>query len=287
MEKPIVTQAMIDAFDEFTHVTFDRRAFMSRLTALTGSAAAAAAVLPLLSAGQAAAQTVPADDARLTIEEVDLNGLKGYVARPKGAAGKLPTVLVIHENRGLTPHIRDVTRKLALEGFMALGADFLSPLGGTPANEDEARTLIGKLDSAQTVANAEKYLDWLSMHPRGNGKTGAMGFCWGGGQVNRIATQSKALDAGVAYYGAQAPLADVPAIQAPLMLHYAGLDARINAGIEAYSAALTAAGKRFEIHIYDGVNHAFNNDTSAARYNKEAADLAWRRTVDFFKANLA
>lgn len=287
MDKPTVTQAMIDAFDEFTHVTFDRRAFMSRLTALTGSAAAAAAVLPLLSAGRAAAETVPSDDARLTIEEVDLNGLKGYVARPKGAAGKLPAVLVIHENRGLTPHIRDVTRKLALEGFVALGADFLSPLGGTPANEDEARTLIGKLDAAQTVANAETYLDWLSMHPKGNGKTGAVGFCWGGGQVNRIATKSKALDAGVAYYGAQAPLTDVPTIQAPLMLHYAGLDTRINAGIEAYRTALTTAGKRFEIHVYDGVNHAFNNDTSAARYDKAAADLAWQRTVGFFKTNLA
>ncbi|ADU14376.1 dienelactone hydrolase family protein [Asticcacaulis excentricus] len=283
MDKPVVTQAMIDAYDEFTHTSFDRRAFMSRLTALTGSAAAAAAVLPLLSAGQAAAQTIAADDSRLVTEEVTIEGLKAYLARPKAVSRRLPSVLVIHENRGLTPHIRNVTRKLALEGFVALGADFLSPVGGTPANEDEARTLIGKLDGTQTVANAETYLNWLSGYSNGNGKTGAMGFCWGGGLVNRIATQSKALDAGVAYYGSQAPLTDVPGIQAPLMLHYASLDERINAGIEAYRAALTAAGKRFEIHMYEGVNHAFNNDTSPARYNKAAADLAWQRTVGFFK----
>lgn len=287
MDKPVVTQAMIDAYDEFTHTSLDRRAFMSRLTALTGSAAAAAAVLPLLSAGQAAAQTIAADDSRLVTEDVTIEGLKAYMARPKAVSHRLPSVLVIHENRGLTPHIRDVTRKLALEGFVALGADFLSPVGGTPANEDEARTLIGKLDGTQTVANAETYLNWLSGYTKGNGKTGAMGFCWGGGLVNRIATRSKALDAGVAYYGSQAPLADVPGIQAPLMLHYASLDERINAGIEAYRAALTSAGKRFEIHMYEGVNHAFNNDTSPARYNKAAADLAWQRTVGFFKANLA
>ncbi|BBF82333.1 dienelactone hydrolase family protein [Asticcacaulis excentricus] len=287
MDKPVVTQAMIDAYDEFTHTSLDRRAFMSRLTALTGSAAAAAAVLPLLSAGSAAAEVVSADDSRLVTEEVMIEGLKAYLARPKAVSRRLPSVLVIHENRGLTPHIRDVTRKLALEGFVALGADFLSPVGGTPANEDEARTLIGKLDGTQTVANAETYLNWLSGYTKGNGKTGAIGFCWGGGLVNRIATRSKALDAGVAYYGSQAPLADVPGIQAPLMLHYASLDERINAGIEAYRAALTSAGKRFEIHMYEGVNHAFNNDTSPARYNKAAADLAWQRTVGFFKANLA
>ncbi len=287
MDKPVVTQAMIDAYDEFTHTSFDRRAFMSRLTALTGSAAAAAAVLPLLSAGQASAQTIAADDSRLVTEDVTIEGLKAYLVRPKAVSRRLPCVLVIHENRGLTPHIRDVTRKLALEGFVVLGADFLSPVGGTPANEDEARTLIGKLDGTQTVPNAETYLNWLSKHPKGNGKTGAMGFCWGGGLVNRIATQSKALDAGVAYYGAQAPLADVPGIQVPLMLHYASLDERINAGIEAYRAALTSAGKRFEIHMYEGVNHAFNNDTSPARYNKAAADLAWQRTVAFLKKYLA
>lgn len=286
MDKPVVTQAMIDAYDEFTHTSLDRRAFMSRLTALTGSTAAAAAVLPLLSAGQAAAQTIAVDDSRLVTEEVTIEGLKAYLARPKAVSRRLPSVLVIHENRGLTPHIRDVTRKLALEGFVALGADFLSPAGGTPANEDEARTLIGKLDGTQTVTNAEIYLKWLSSYSKGNGKTGAMGFCWGGGLVNRIATQSKALDAGVAYYGSQAPLADVPGIQAPLMLHYASLDERINAGIEAYRAALTSAGKRFEIHMYEGVNHAFNNDTSPARYNKVAADLAWQRTVGFFKKYL-
>ena len=291
MDKPSITQAMIDAYDEYTHLTLDRRRFMERLTALAGSGAAAAAIAPLLAANSASAEMVAAADDRLTGEDVAYGGsageMKGYLVRPKAATGPLGTVIVIHENRGLNPHIRDVARRMALEGFIALAPDFLSPAGGTHENEDQAREMIGKLDPATTAANAEASLQFLAKLDGANGKVGAIGFCWGGGLVNRFATKSADLKAGVAYYGAQPPAEDVPAIKAALMLHYAGLDERINAGIDAYRKALEADGKTFEIHVYDGVNHAFNNDTSAARYDKAAADLAWQRTVDFLKKNLA
>ncbi|MCR6499308.1 dienelactone hydrolase family protein [Shinella sp. CPCC 101442] len=291
MDKPPVTQAMIDAYDEYTHLTLDRRRFMERLTALAGSGAAAAAIAPLLAASSASAEIIAADDQRLTAEDVVYGGssgeMKGYLVRPEAAAGPLGAVIVIHENRGLNPHIRDVARRMALEGFVALAPDFLSPSGGTPENEDQAREMIGKLDPAVTVANAETTLQFLAGLDDANGKVGAIGFCWGGGLVNRFATKSSELKAGVAYYGAQPPTEDVPAITAALLLHYGGLDERINAGIDAYRKALEAGGKTFEIHVYDGVNHAFNNDTSAARYDKAAADLAWQRTVAFLKKNLA
>jgi carboxymethylenebutenolidase len=213
--------------------------------------------------------------------------MKGYLAIPKDAAGKLPAVIVIHENRGLNPHIRDIARRMALEGFVALAPDFLSPNGGTPANEDEARAMFQSLDIAAAVANGEATRAFLAGHEKTNGKVGAIGFCWGGGMVNRMAVASPELGAGVAYYGSQVPADQVPSIKAPLMLHYASLDERINAGIDAYKAALDANGKSYELHMYEGVNHAFNNDTSSARYDKAAADLAWSRTVEFLKKNLA
>lgn len=285
--KAQVTQAMIDAYDDFTHRTFDRRSFMERLTALAGSAAAAATIAPLLAASSARAAIVPADDNRLATEGVTYgDGMKGYLARPKAISAALPGVIIIHENRGLNEHTRDVARRMALEGFTALAPDFLSPSGGTPANEDQAREMIGKLDPAQTVNNAQASLDYLQGRKDTRKAVGAVGFCWGGGLVNRFATKSADLKAGVAYYGAQAPAADVPNIKAALLLHYAGQDERINAGIETYRTALTGAGKTFEIHIYDGVQHAFNNDTSEARYNKAAADLAWDRTVAWFRTYL-
>lgn len=291
MDKPQITQAMIDAYDEYTHLTLDRRSFMERLTALAGSGVAAAAIAPLLAANSASAEMIAASDERLSAKDVVYGGrsgeMKGYLVRPKAVTGPLGSVIVIHENRGLNPHIRDVARRMALEGFIALAPDFLSPSGGTPDNEDQAREMIGKLDPAATVANAQESLQFLAGLDGANGKVGAIGFCWGGGLVNRFATKSRELKAGVAYYGAQPPAEDVPNIQAALMLHYAGLDERINAGIEAYRKALEANGKDVEIHIYDGVNHAFNNDTSAARYDKAAADLAWQRTVAFLKKNLA
>ncbi|AYG65282.1 MULTISPECIES: dienelactone hydrolase family protein [unclassified Rhizobium] len=286
-EKPVVTQAMIDAYDEYTHLTLDRRGFMEKLTRLAGSAGAAAAIAPLLAANKASAEIVSADDSRLEAMDVTYPGskgeMKGYLARPKGAAGKLGGVIVIHENRGLNPHIRDVARRMALEGFVALAPDFLSPLGGTPDDEDKARDMFTNLDPTLTAANAEASLTYLAKADGANGKVGAVGFCWGGGLVNRFATISPELKAGVAYYGAQPQASDVSNIKAALLLHYAGLDDRINAGIDAYSKELQAGGKTFEIFVYDGVNHAFNNDTSAARYDKKAADLAWGRTVGFLK----
>jgi carboxymethylenebutenolidase len=290
MDKSQITQAMIDAYDEYTHLTLDRRRFMERLTALAGSGAAAAAIAPLLAASSASAEMIAADDARLNARDVVYGGssgeMKGYLVRPKDETGPLGSVIVIHENRGLNPHIRDVARRMALEGFIALAPDFLSPSGGTPDDEDKARDMIGKLDPAVTVADAEASLQFLAGLDGANGKVGAIGFCWGGGLVNRLATKSPELKAAVAYYGAQPPANDVPAIKAALLLHYAGLDERINAGIDAYRKALEENGKTFEIHVYDGVNHAFNNDTSAARYDKAAADLAWQRTVAFLKKHI-
>ncbi len=286
-DHPAITQAMISAYDDFTHRTFDRRGFMERLTQLAGSAAAAATIAPLLAASSAQAAIVPEGDARVTTATVTYgDGMKGYLVRPATVSAALPSVIVIHENRGLNEHIRDVTRRMALEGFVALAPDFLSPLGGTPANEDDARTLIGKLDADKTAANAEASLNYLQSQNFTRPATGAVGFCWGGGLVNSFATKSAKLKAGVAYYGMQPPAETVPAIHAALLLHYGALDDRINAGIPAYEAALKANGKTYEIHVYDGANHAFNNDTSEARYNKAAADLAWSRTVAWFKKYL-
>jgi len=291
METPVITQAMINAYDEYTHLTLDRRSFMQKLTALTGSAASAAAIAPLLAANSAQAEMIPEADPRVNAEDITYRGtrgdMKGYLVRPADASGKLPAVIVIHENRGLNPHIRDVARRLALEGFVVLAPDFLSPAGGTPADEDRAREMISALDGRQTVDNAVATVTFLGSNDATTGKAGAIGFCWGGGLVNQLAVASPDLKAGVAYYGAQPPAKDVPKIKAALLLHYAGLDDRINAGIDAYKKALTDNGKDFTIHVYDGVNHAFNNDTSAARYDKKAADLAWGRTVEFLKAKLA
>jgi carboxymethylenebutenolidase len=286
-----ITQDMINAYDEYTHLTLDRRGFMEKLAKLAGSGAAAAVIAPMLAANSAQAAIVPADDARLTISDVTYPGqggeMKGYLAIPKDAAGKLGAVIVIHENRGLNDHIKDVARRMALEGFVALAPDFLSPKGGTPADEEAARKLIGELDAAQTVGNAVATVAFLKAHEAANGKVAATGFCWGGGMVNSLAVASPDLSAGAAYYGRQAAAADVPKIAAPLMLHYGGLDERINAGIAEFEAALKANNKEYQLFIYDGANHAFNNDTSQARYDKAAADLAWTRTVEFFKAKLA
>lgn len=292
MTRPAITQAMIDAYDEYTHLTLDRRHFMETLTKLTGSAAAAAVIAPMLSANQARAAIVAEDDTRLKAEDINYPGgageMKGYLVQPAENAGKLPTIIVIHENRGLNPHIRDVARHIALEGFVALAPDYLSPLGGTPPDEEKAREMFGQLDAAQTVANGVATVAFLKGHKSGNGKVGAVGFCWGGGTVNLLAVNAPDLGAGVAYYGAQPKdEAAIANIKAALLLHYAGMDERINAGIDAYKAALTKAGKDFEVHVYDGAQHAFNNDTSEARYNKEAADLAWGRTIAFFKEKLA
>jgi carboxymethylenebutenolidase len=289
-KRPAITQAMIDAYDEYTHLTLDRRGFMSKLTKLAGSGAAAAAIAPMLAASSARAAIVEPGDSRIVAEDIAWPGgageMKGYLVRPANASGPLPAVIVIHENRGLNEHIRDVARRMALEGFLALAPDYLSRLGGTPADEEAARSMFGQLDAAGVIEDGVATIAFLEAHEAGNGNVGAMGFCWGGGAVNNLAVNSPALDAGVAYYGSQAK-DGIENIAAPLMLHYASLDERINAGIEAYKAALEAAGKEFTIHMYEGVNHAFNNDTSEARYDKAAADLAWQRTVEFLKEKLA
>ncbi|WP_192180878.1 dienelactone hydrolase family protein [Mesorhizobium amorphae] len=289
--RPAITQAMIDAYDEYTHLTLDRRRFMEQLTRLAGSGAAAAAIVPLLAANSAQAAIVAEDDPRVKGQDITYPGnggeMKGYLVKPADQTGKLGTVIVVHENRGLNPHIRDVARRVALEGFVALAPDFLSPLGGTPGDEDKARDLFTKLDPAQTGANAVATVAFLKGDKDGNGKVGAVGFCWGGGTVNTLAVNAPDLSAGVAYYGMQPKAEDVPKIKAALLLHYAGLDERINAGIDAYKKALDAAHVEYTVYVYDGVNHAFNNDTSAARYDKKAADLAWGRTVAFLKEKLA
>lgn len=291
MNKPLITQAMIDAYDEYTHLTLDRRGFMETLTRLAGSGAAAVAIAPMLATSAARAAVIADDDNRLKAEDVTYPGsggdMKGYLVRPSDQSGKLGTVIVVHENRGLNAHIKDVARRVALEGYVALAPDFMSPLGGTPADEEKAREQFSTLDPAQVQANGVATVAFLKGHDSGNGKVGAVGFCWGGGTVNMLAVNAPDLAAAVAYYGAQPKAEDVPKIKAPLLLHYAGLDERINAGIDAFRKALDENGKKYTLYIYEGANHAFNNETSEARYNKAAADLAWDRTVSFFKENLS
>ena len=277
-------QKYITLFDRYTHGGMSRREFLDKLSILAGSTAAASALLPVLENNYAYAETVPENSPDLVIQNGEIApGVSGQLAIPKNATGKLPAVLVIHENRGLNPHIKDVTRRIALEGFVAFGADYLAPMGGTPEDPEVAREMIGKLNAPDVVAYSMKSIAALKAHQQSTGKAGAMGFCWGGGQVNALAVADPGLAAGVAYYGSQPKAEDVPKITAPLMLHYASLDERINAGIADYEAALKAAGKTYEIHMYEGANHAFNNDTNEARYNKQAADLAWGRTVAFLK----
>ncbi|HEY8596286.1 MAG TPA: dienelactone hydrolase family protein [Devosiaceae bacterium] len=288
--RPVITQEMIDLYDDFTHRSFDRRQFMERLAALAGSASAATAAAAMMAASAQAAGMVAEDDARLTARTVSFGGgsgpMSGYLVMPAERSGPLPGVIVVHENRGLVPHIRDVARRVALEGFVALAPDFLTPLGGTPADEDAARPMFGQLVREDVAANGIAAIEWLRSQPETNGRIGATGFCWGGGTVNAMATHSPDLLAAVPYYGGQPPADEVPKIRARMMLHYAGLDERINAGIPDFKAALDAAGIDYQMFVYEGVNHAFNNDTSEARYDKAAAELAWSRTVAFFKETL-
>jgi carboxymethylenebutenolidase len=282
-------QRIIDLYDEYTHAPLDRRVFLDRLAKLAGGTAAAAVLLPLLER-RAVAAMIAADDARLAASSVTYPGksgeMRGYLAKP-ATGSKFGAVIVIHENRGLNAHIEDVARRAAVAGFLALAPDFLSPAGGTPTNEDQARDMIGKLDPATTVANAVATVAYLRSHPDGNGKVGAVGFCWGGGLVNQLAVNDPTLNAAVAYYGRTPDPADAVKIKAPLLLHYAGLDTRINEGVPAYRAALDKAGVTYAAYTYDGANHAFNNDTSPERYNADAAKLAWDRTVAFFEEKLA
>ena len=282
-------QRAIDLYDEFTHGSMSRRELLDRLMRIAGGTAAAYSMLGVLQNDYARAAVVAEDDSRLGTETAgyDAGGtqVSGYLARLKGG-GKRPAVIVVHENRGLNPHIRDVARRLAVDGFLAFGVDALSPMGGTPADEDKAREMIASLDLAQTVSRIAAAVPFLAAHRESSGKVGAVGFCWGGGMVNRLAAAGTTLAAVVAYYGSTLPPEEVPKIGCPLLLHYAGKDERINAGIPAFEAALKQHGKAYELHRYEGAQHAFNNDTNAARYDKAAADLAWGRTVAFLRKHL-
>ena len=277
----------IALYDRFTHERSDRRAFMADMVKLAGSAAAAELLIAGIAASPAAAAIVPEDDQRLTTRTQTLaGGYKVYVAEPRTRSLK-PTVMVVHENRGLNAHTRDVARRVALGNFRAVAVDFLSLQGGTPENEDAARDAIGKLDLAKTVTDAVAILDELAKSSAG-GKVGAVGFCWGGGFVNRLAVEAGGqLDAGIVYYGPAPDPSEAAKVEAPLLIHHAGLDQRVAQTLFPWVTALRAAGKRVTFQIYDGANHAFNNDTSAERYDKAAADLAWKRTLAFFRRHLA
>ena len=280
-------QKFISLFDRYTHGGMNRRDFLDKLKLLAGGATVAP-ILAQLENNYAHADTVAADDPRLVTKTIQiLPDITGLLAMPKDAKGKLGGVMVIHENRGLNPHIKDIVRRIALEGFVVFGTDYLSLMGGTPADEDKARDMIGQLKPEDVNATSLDVRDALSQYAGVNGKVGAVGFCWGGGFVNALAVADPDLSAGVAYYGMQPKADDVAKIKAPLLLHYAGLDDRTNAGIKDFEAALKANQKTYELYVYDGVNHAFNNDTNSARYDKTAADLAWGRTVGWLKKYLA
>jgi carboxymethylenebutenolidase len=288
-EAPHVTQEMIELFDDYTHLSLDRRKFMDNLAKMAGSMTAAVSIAGMMAADAKAQGLSSETDPNLDVSDVTYPGargeMKGYLAVPK-ASGPFPAVIVVHENRGLNSHIKDVTRRMALEGFVALAPDYLSDLGGTPANEDDARGLFQQITPGDVAANGVATIACLKTLPKSTGKVGAIGFCWGGGTVNNLAVASPDLLAAVPYYGGQPQEADVAKIKGKVMAHYGGLDTRINAGIPAFEEALKAAGVDHQIFIYEGANHAFNNDTSAARYDKTAADLAWSRTTAFFKATL-
>jgi carboxymethylenebutenolidase len=282
-------QRLIDLFNSYTHGGMSRRTFLDRFTMIAGGAAAASALLPLLDYNYAAAETVAESDPRIAGQMIDIPGvagLKGYLVTPK-AAGKHGGVVVIHENRGLNPHIKDIARRIGIEGFTALAVDCLSPLGGASDDSDQSASLFASLKPEDALADIRAAFTALKAPPEVNGKVGVVGFCWGGGMANNLAVAEPTLAAGVAYYGRQPSADKVSAIKAPLLLHYAGLDQNIDAGIPDYEAALKQGGKTYELFVYPNTNHGFNNDTTEARYNKEAADLAWGRTIGFFKKYLA
>lgn len=279
----------IALYDRFTHGEMGRREFLERLAVVAGSTGAASALLSSLSNDYARAAIVAPDDRRLAIDRVSFQGasgeISGLLARPKGGE-KRPAVIVIHENRGLNPHIEDVTRRLGVSGFLAFGVDLLSPAGGAPTDEDKAREMIGALDLDKATADLAAAVGFLKGHAESNGSVGTVGFCWGGGMANRLAVASADLKAAVAYYGKALTPDQAAKVQAPLLLHYAGLDERINADVPAFEEALKANDKEFEVEFYEGVDHAFNNDTNPARYERRSAALAWDRTIAFLEGHL-
>ena len=278
-------------FDQYVHGQLSRRGFLNQAGRYAVGGATAASLLAALSPSFAAQMVAPGDP-RIETRVVEFASpygygtLRGYLAQPANAKGKLPTVLVVHENRGLNPHIEDIARRLALDGFIAFAPDALFPLGGYPGDEDKARALFAKLDQTRTRADFVAAAHTLKTLPNGNGKVGVIGFCYGGGIANYLATLLADLKAAVAFYGAQPPAASAAMIKAPLMLHDAEKDERVRAGWPAYEAALKSAGVPYQYFVYPGTEHGFNNDTTP-RYDEAAARLAWQRSVDFLKARLA
>lgn len=281
---------VLGLFDQYVHGDIDRRGFLSSATKLAGGAGALG-LLSALSPNFAFAQQVTPDDNRLKAEYVVIDSpqgygkVRGYLVKPAKVVGKLPVVLVVHENRGLNPHIEDIARRLALDNFIAFAPDALYPLGGYPGDEDKAREIFPKLEQAKTREDFVAAAQYLKNLPDGNGKVGVVGFCYGGGISNFLATRLPDLGAAVPFYGGQPADEDATKIKAPLLLHYAGTDDRINAGWPKYEAALKTAGVKYQAYVYPGVQHGFNNDTTP-RYDAAAAKLAWQRTVDFFNQHL-
>jgi carboxymethylenebutenolidase len=285
-----MNREMIELYDEFRKGGMERREFVRRLALITGGTTAATGLMALLDSGAAYAAALSLDQEDVQSEFITYPGASGEVrallSRPKGSK-TLPAVIVIHENRGLQPHIQDVNRRMAREGFLSIAPDALSPLGGTPEDDpDAARSKMGELDDGKTTGDFVAAVKYLKTHPLTTGKVGCTGFCWGGGITNQVAVHAPDLDAAVPYYGRQPDPEDVPRIKAAVMAHYAGDDERINAGIEAFEKALKEAGIDYQIFIYEGTRHAFNNDSNPSRYNEEAAKLAWKRTVGFFREKL-
>ncbi|MCH6258676.1 dienelactone hydrolase family protein [Puniceicoccaceae bacterium K14] len=286
-------QAVLDIYDEYVHGQIDRRGFLSKAARVTTGAMTAAALLEALSPQYAFASQVEDDDERIstaTVEYPSPEGhgtMSGYAAWPKLSDGKLPAVLVIHENRGLNPYIKDVVRRAAIAGFFAFGPDALFPLGGYPGNDDEGRLKQRELDKAKVTQDFIAAAQFLKEHPQTTGAVGAVGFCFGGGMCNQLSVLTPDLiQAAAPFYGRQAAIEDVPKIKAPLMFHFASLDKRVNAGWPAYEAALKEHKKDYVAYMYEDKNHGFHNDTTP-RYDKEAAELAWKRTIDFFKEKLS
>ncbi len=282
---------VLKLFDKYVHGIIPRREFLKSAASYVAVGLTAEALLDALTPKFAEAQQVPPEDARIRTQYVEIDSpqgygkVRGYLAQPAKHKGKLPTILVVHENRGLNPHIEDIARRLALDNFIAFAPDALFPLGGYPGDEDKARDLFAKLDQTKTHEDFVAAAAYLKTLHEGNGKVGAVGFCYGGGIVNFLATRIPDLAAGVPFYGAQPTAEDAAKIKAPLLLHYAGADDRIDAGWPAYEAALKAAHVHYQAYIYPGVQHGFNNDTTP-RYDEAAAKLAWQRTIEFFNKHL-
>jgi carboxymethylenebutenolidase len=282
---------VLKLFDQYVHGGINRREFVERAAPFAAGGTTAAGILASLSPNYAWAQQVPESDPRIQVSRVEYQSPQGHgtikalMVRPSKASGKLPGVVVIHENRGLTPYIEDVARRLGAAGFLALAPDGLTPLGGYPGNDDDGRAMQAKLDRDKLVADFAAAVSHLQSHDACSGKVGCVGFCFGGFVSNALAVRIPTLAAAVPFYGGQAPAAEVPKIKAPLLVHYGSLDERVNAGWPAYEAALKANGKQYAVHFYEGANHGFHNDTTP-RYDEAAAKLAWSRTIEFFNKHL-